>query len=143
MQEITSFQWLTLALGGVGFLSTWTIGIVGFFKIIDRVKEDTAAKIAAEAGQIEEKIAELISKFDEDQKSQDHRFGEVGIAMRQKISDVEKEMHQIEIWGRDHYVLKSEFVKATDQIRADIKAMAADIKVDIRELKAEITASLE
>ena len=61
--------------------------------------------------------------------------------MRQYIANVEKEMHQIEIWGRDNFVLKSEFVKATDSIRADIKAMAADIKADIRDLTTSVKAS--
>jgi hypothetical protein len=53
--------------------------------------------------------------------------------MRQYIADVEKKVREVEIYGRDNYVQKSEFEKATNSIRADIKEMAADIKSDLRD----------
>lgn len=136
--EATPYQWLALALGFLGFLVTWTGGIIGAFKAVSNIKEDTTEKIAAVELRIEEKVAELLEKFVDEQRVQDQRFGEVGAAMRQKIADVEKEMHAIEIWGRDNYVLKSEFIKATDQIRADIKAMGSEIKTDIKELTSKL-----
>jgi hypothetical protein len=53
--------------------------------------------------------------------------------MRQYIADVEKKVREVEIYGRDHYVQKSEFEKATNSIRSDIREMAADIKSDLRD----------
>ena len=54
--------------------------------------------------------------------------------MRQKIAEVESEMHKIEIWGRDSYVQKPEL----NDLRRDIKEFAADIKKDVRELSAKM-----
>ncbi|MCA6104927.1 hypothetical protein [Bradyrhizobium australafricanum] len=52
--------------------------------------------------------------------------------MRRYIADVEKKVRKVEIYGRDNYVKKDEFVRATDSIRADIKALGAEIKSDLK-----------
>jgi hypothetical protein len=62
----------------------------------------------------------------------------MGAALRRFIEGVEKEMHAIELWGRDHYVQKPDFDKAIDTIRGDLKGMASEIKDDFRELYAKI-----
>ncbi|KRP85967.1 hypothetical protein AOQ73_36430 [Bradyrhizobium pachyrhizi] len=45
----------------------------------------------------------------------------------------------VEIYGRDHYVKKDEFVRATDSIRADIKALGAEIKNDLKDMQKELS----
>lgn len=58
--------------------------------------------------------------------------------MRAHIAQVEDRIREVEIWGRDNYVQKSEFEKATDRLTDAIKSMAADIKADIRGLNEKI-----
>lgn len=114
------------------------IQVVGAVWAVANIKADFAKQIAAEREETLGQFAELKAEFLKDQKSQDHNFGEVGAAMRQYIANVEKEMHEIEIWGRDNFVLKDDFVKATDRLEEAIKGMAADIKTDLRGLTAKI-----
>lgn len=117
------------------------VQISGGIWAVANIKADLTKQIGAEREDTAKAIGELREQFLKDQKAQDHNFGEVGAAIRQYIANVEKEMHAIEIWGRDNFVLKSEFVKATDTIREDIKAMSAEIKTDIRELAAKVAGS--
>jgi hypothetical protein len=146
---MTVAQWIMLGLGIAGFLLTWTGMAVGLTRFAESIKQDTSEKIAAEilartkaisaldAARSAE-IEALRREFHEAQKAQDHNVGEMGSALRRFIETVEKEMHDIELWGRDHYVQKGEFEKATDSIKADIKAMASEIKADIKDLKNEL-----
>jgi len=62
--------------------------------------------------------------------------------MRQYIADVEKEVRKIEIYGRDNYVKKDEFEKATDSIRSDIKTLGSEIKNDIKDLRAQLVGKI-
>lgn len=137
---VTGFQWATLILGILGFLLTWTLVIVGATRAVENIKQDTTEKVAAASKALTTKLDALRSEFFVEQKAQDHNFGEVGAAMREYISKVEKEMHEIEIWGRDNFVLKDDFVKATDRLEDAIKGMAADIKTDFRNLSNKIDA---
>jgi hypothetical protein len=137
---VTGFQWATLILGILGFLLTWTLVIVGATRAVENIKQDTTEKVAVASKALNAKIDALRNEFSREQKSQDHNFGEVGAAMREYISKVEKEMHEIEIWGRDNFVLKDDFVKATDRLEDAIKGLAADIKTDFRNLSNKIDA---
>ncbi len=110
----------------------------GLVWAVANIKADLKQNIADAREDTAAEIAKLRAEFLADQKSQDHRFGEVGAAMRQYIANVEKEMHAIETWGRDHFVRKEDFLKATDKISDDIRSMAADIKSDFRDLNAKI-----
>lgn len=103
---------------------------------VGKIRTDNAEKIAEVRIGIDAKILEMTERFSREQRAQDHNFGEVGAAMRQKIADVESEMHRIEIWGRDNYVQKGEL----SALRQDLKDWAADIKKDIRDLDAKIDA---
>jgi len=114
------------------------VQIVGAVWAVANIKADFAKQIAAEREETMSGFADLKAEFLREQKSQDHNFGEVGAAMRQYIANVEKEMHDIEIWGRDNFVLKDDFVKANDKLAAIIKDMANDIKSDFRDLNAKI-----
>lgn len=138
MNEVTAFQWIMLGIAFLGFAMTWTTGVIALTRAVDAINNGTSDKINKETTAITAKLIAMTEKFSEDQKTQDHAFGEVGAAIRQKIADVEKEMHTIEIWGRDNYALKSEFMKATDSIRDDIKALGAEIRTDIRDLADKV-----
>lgn len=135
---MTTFQWATLVLGSLGFLITWSGMIIGGTKWVEGIKTGVAEKLALEREETNRVVAAVESKFVADQKVQDHYFGEVNAAMRQYIANVEKEMHEIEIWGRDNFALKSEVEKSTNAIREDIKEMRADIKSDLRDLNTKI-----
>lgn len=116
------------------------IQVCGAVWAVANIKSDLAKQIAAEREETMAGFADLKAEFLKDQKAQDHNFGEVGAAMRQYIANVEKEMHEIEIWGRDNFVLKDDFVKATNRLEAAIINMASDIKTDLRGLTAKIDA---
>lgn len=135
---MTTFQWATLILGALGFLTTWIGMIVGGTRWVEGIKTGVAEKLASEREETNRMVTAVETKFIADQKVQDHNFGEVNAAMRQYIANVEKEMHEIEIWGRDNFALKSEVEKSTNAIRDDIKEMRADIKSDLRDLNTKI-----
>lgn len=128
-------------IAAAAFALNFIVQIIGGVWAVASIKSDLAKQISEEREETLRAISDLELKFLNDQKKQDHNFGEVGAAMRQYIANVEKEMHAIEIWGRDNFALKTEVAKATDSIREDIKAMAADIKTDIRELASKVSAS--
>jgi hypothetical protein len=113
-------------------------GIIGLVWAVAKIKAELTKQITEERQETLGQFAELRAEFIREQKSQDHNFGEVGAAMRQYISNVEKEMHEIEIWGRDNFVLKDDFVKATDSLGKAIRDMAADIKSDFKDLNTKI-----
>ncbi|ACF01586.1 hypothetical protein Rpal_3080 [Rhodopseudomonas palustris TIE-1] len=125
-------------IAAVAFAVNFIVYIAGGVWAVASIKADLAKQISDEREETLKAIGGLELKFLADQKKQDHNFGEVGAAMRQYIANVEKEMHAIEIWGRDNFVLKTEFSKATDSIRDDIKTMGDDIKTDIRALFSKV-----
>ena len=135
---MTAYQWATIGLGVLGFVVTWIIGAFTLGRAVEQMKANAHNEIEEESDKIISKIGLIENRFADDLRAQDHNFGEVGAAMRQYISDVEKKLREVEIWGRDNYVQKSEFEKATDQIRSDIRALGADIKHDIRELNTKV-----
>jgi hypothetical protein len=138
--EMTFYQWVTLGLGALGFIGTWILGAFRLGRAVEQMKSGVKEQIEEEREKIIAKLEEVETRFDEEQKKQDHNFGEVGAAMRQYIANVEREMHEIEIWGRDNFVLKDDFVKATDRLEAAIATMATDIKTDLRALTTKIDA---
>jgi uncharacterized protein (UPF0216 family) len=148
---MSAAQLITLGLGVVGFFITWTGIAVGLTRFAESIKNDTSEKIAAEVLARTKALADatearnkelddLRKEFNEAQRTQDHNVGEMGAALRRFIETVEKEMHAIEMWGRDHYVQKTEFERATDSIRDDITALRLEIKADFKELGNKIDA---
>jgi hypothetical protein len=133
---ITGFQWATLILGVLGFLITWTGLAIGWGRLIENIKHDTTQKVAAASADHADNLAALRVELMALHKDHADNVGEVGLSLRQKIADVEKEMHEIEIWGRDNYAVKDDM----REIMKDIKAMRAEIKTDFKELNAKIDA---
>lgn len=112
-------------------------------EITEKIADEVLARTSASALAVESRNAEmekLRREFSDAQRTQDHNMGEMGSALRRFIETVEKEMHDIEIWGRDNYVQKGEFEKATDLFRNDITTLRTEIKADFKELGAMIAA---
>jgi hypothetical protein len=137
---MTFYQWVTVGAIVAGFLGTWLIGAFTLGRAVEQMKTGFKEEIGKEREKIMSRIESLEEKFLADQRAQDHNFGEVGAAMRQYIADVEKKVRENEIWGRDNFVQKGEFQKATDRIEEALKEFATDIRTDIRGLTAKIDA---
>lgn len=131
---MTTFEWAMVSISAAGFLVTTGGVLGGCIWAVARIKQGTGDLVAAERLERAEAIATAMDRFDAAQATQDHNFGEVGLSLRRFIETVEKEMHEIEMWGRDHYALKDD----VKDIRSDIKEMRADIKSDITALSTKI-----
>lgn len=131
---MTEYQWITIGLGAFGFLSTWILGAFKIGRAVEQMRAGVREEIKQERDSIVDKIAELEKRFEADQKTQDHNFGEVGHAMREKIASVENKIRDIEIYGRDNYVKIPDFERAIERLSADFKSGLGEIRDDIREL---------
>ena len=133
---MTTYQWVTLGLGALGFLGTWILGAFRLGSAVEQMK-------AAVKKQIDDERDKMEMRFESDQETQNQRFGEVAAAMRQYITEVEKKVREVEIWSRDNFVQKSEFEKATDRLTDAIKSMGADIKEDLRDRLDDLRKSFD
>ena len=140
---MTTYQWMTIGLGALGFLITWTGMWFGAGRFVEQMRAEFKKHIGDEREKIIAEVEKLEEKFEDSQRSQDHNFGEVGAAMRQYIADVEKKVREVEIWGRDNYVQKSEFDKATDRLEAAIREWGTDIKADLRDRIDDLRKSFD
>ena len=131
---MTFYQWVTLALGACGFLGTWLIGAFTLGRAVEQMKASFRQAIEDERDKILDEIKELETKFTEEQRTQDHNFGEVGAALRQFITDVEKKVREVEIYGRDNYVKIPDFERAVDRLGETMEKGFAELKDDIRRL---------
>lgn len=131
---MTTYQWVTLGLGAFGFIGTWILGAFKLGRAVEQMKAGVKEQIEQEREKIIDKIDAMEARFDTDQKTQDHNFGEVGAAMRQYIADVEKKVREVEIYGRDNYLKIPDFERAVERLSADFKNAVSEIKGDIREL---------
>lgn len=139
LQEWLGLGAFVLTCGGtVVGLARWLI----MREVAETVAKEREARIkglldAVNARNIE--MEKLRKDWTDSQSSQDRQFGEVGLSLRRFIETVEKDMHEAELWGRDHYVQKADFEKAVDKLSSEIKAGNADLKADLKEMKAELT----
>ncbi len=132
MKEL--YPWISVGVVILGFIGQ---GLFGSFRLGQAVGELKAAlkkQIDDERDKIIEKLADLEKRFEADQKTQDHNFGEVGHAMREKIASVENKLREVEIYGRDNYVKIPDFERAIERLSADFKTGLGDLRDDIREL---------
>lgn len=133
---MTTFEWAMVSIAAGGFILTLGGTLAGCIWGVAKIKQYTVEEIATEQRIRADAIAKVAADFAADQKTQDHNYGEMGNALRRFIETVEKEMHAIEMWGRDNYALKDD-VKV---IRTDIKEMRNEIKSDIKDLRSAIDA---
>lgn len=131
---MTFYQWVTIVLGACGFLGTWLIGAFTLGRAVEQMKASFKQSIDDEREKLLVDIRELEDKFMEAQRIQDHNFGEVGHAMREKIASVENKVREVEIYGRDNYVKIPDFERAVDRIGMAMEKGFAELKEDIRQL---------
>ncbi len=104
------YQWTMVILTGLGFAVTVGVILVAVTRAVEAIKLDTSRKIAdevlarttalaAETRARDEAIDIIRREFEQSQRSQDHSFGEVNAAMREKIAIVEKKVYEVELWG--------------------------------------------
>lgn len=150
---MTTFEWVMVSLTAAGFLLTACGVLGGCVWAVAKIKSDIDEKITAERLRIDtifeaerendaRSMKDFATKFASEQKIQDANAGEMGAALRQYIANVEKEMHAIEIWGRDHYAQKPDVEKSFTSLREDIRGMTGEIKADIRALAAKIDSAV-
>lgn len=150
---MTTFEWVMVGLTAAGFLVTVAGVLGGCIWTVAKIKSDIDEKITAERLRIDtifeaerdndaKSMKDFAVQFAAEQKVQDNNAGEMGAALRQYIANVEKEMHAIEIWGRDHYAQKPDVEKSFDMLIENIRIMTAEIKSDIRALTAKIDAAV-
>jgi septal ring factor EnvC (AmiA/AmiB activator) len=131
---MSTFEWAMVSIAAAGFLVT-VGGVIGSCVwAVGKIRQATEAQIKDERIQRADAITKAMARFDEAQATQDHNFGEVGLSLRRFIEEVEKEMHKIEMWGRDNYALKDD----VKDLRTDIKDMRTEIKADIGKLSEKI-----
>jgi hypothetical protein len=138
---MSTYEIMTISILAGGFVLTLGGILVAITRAVDNIKAnankkvaETTERIVAQRTDFNVAIAALEDRFQADQKTQDHNFGEVGLALRQHISDVEKKMYEIEIWVRDHFATKPDI----SAIMLDIKEMRAEIKQDFRDLTEKL-----
>lgn len=113
------------------------------------IMREVAAKVAVEKEERIKGLLEAVTSrntemeklrkdWNESQSSQDRNFGEVGLSLRRFIETVEKDMHEAELWGRDHYVQKGDFKDAVEKIESLVREGNAEIKADLKALQARI-----
>jgi hypothetical protein len=135
---MTVFEWGMLSVAVLGFLITAGSVLGGCVWAVAKINMEVSARIDQERISTDQALKDLAADFAENQRTQDHNFGEMGSALRRFIESVEKEMHKIEMWGRDHYAQKPEVEKAIGALREDIKAGFTEIKNDIRALSTKV-----
>lgn len=130
---------LSCVVAGGGVI--WGIGKIKQ-EITDRIASEVIAreKALADAVDARNEIVERLRKeWAEGRKVQDSTVGELGLSLRRYIETVEKEMHKIELWGRDNYVQKPEL----DSVRSDIKLLGSDVKQMLAEIKNDLKEDMK
>lgn len=135
---MTVFEWGMLSVAVLGFLVTAGSVLGGCVWAVARIKAEVTERIDQERKITNEALNGFRADWADNQRIQDHNFGETIRALRSFIEAVEKEMHKIEMWGRDHYAQKPEVEKAIGALRDDIKTWFAEIKSDIRALSSKV-----
>jgi hypothetical protein len=132
MKEL--YPWISVCILILGFVGQGLFGSFRLGQAVEQVKAALKKQIDDERDKVLAEIKAMEIRFDADQKTQDHNFGEVGAAMRQYIADIEKKVREVEIYGRDNYVKIPDFEKAIDRIGETMAAGFTEIKEDIRRL---------
>ena len=132
--DMTTYEWTMVAISSSGFLVTIGGVIAACVWAVAKVKQGTMEHIKDERVQRADAIHKAMLRFEETQTIQDHNFGEVGLSLRRFIEQIEKKVHEVEIWCRDNYALKHDVA----DVRRDIREMRAEVVTDIKELGKKI-----
>ena len=131
--QMNGYEWTMMAFGGFGLVITLGTIVVSVTRGVAKIGQQADQKYV----ELEIKITQ---KIEQSRVVQDDIFREVATGLRKFIEKVEAEMHQIEMWGRDHYVQKEDFGRAVDKLEDSIKELALGIKDDFRELYRNLQA---
>jgi hypothetical protein len=93
MQDVTAYQWIVLLLGAAGFIITWTRTTVTVTRAVDKIQMDTAEKISEETNKVTERLGKMMEQFEQDQRTQDNRFGEH--AIKDMAADIRTDMRTL------------------------------------------------
>lgn len=141
---MTEGEWVAIGIAGIGFLIQGATVLVMRTRDLEQIKQSIDKMVAAErlartealnsaVQDRDDELEKLVKEWNINQRAQDSAVGEMGLSLRRFIESVEKEMHKIEIWGRDNYVQKPEL----DSVRNDIKLLGANIKEMFMEMKSD------
>jgi hypothetical protein len=147
---MTEGEWITIGLAGIGFLIQGATALVMRTRDLEQIKQSIDKKISTEklartealnnaVRERDEELEKIVKEWNANQRAQDSAVGEMGLALRRFIEGVEKEMHKIEIWGRDNYVQKPEL----ESVRNDIKVLGADMKHLISDMKKDLKEDIQ
>lgn len=128
------YQWITVGSVAIGFVGTWIVGSFKLGRAVEQIKNDVKNELKGEQDKLLAKIERIEERFEQEQRAQDNNAGEMGHALRRHMESISDKVREVEIWGRDNYVLKENFEKAVDMLRSDVKELGADLKSDMRRL---------
>jgi hypothetical protein len=111
--DVTIYQWFTLGLGALGFLLTWTGMVISVTRAVNKIKED----------------------IEQEQRTKDDQALTTMQTMRDRLSS-------IELFGRDNYVLKRDFLDALQKVETTLIRTTDDIKKDIRSLGNQLSSMI-
>jgi hypothetical protein len=111
--DVTIYQWFTLGLGALGFLLTWTGMVISVTRAVNKIKED----------------------IEQEQRTKDDQASTTMQTMRDRLSS-------IELFGRDNYVLKRDFLDALQKVETTLIRTTDDIKKDIRSLGNQLSSMI-
>jgi Sec-independent protein translocase protein TatA len=132
MKEL--YPWISVGVVILGFIGQGFFGSFRLGRAVGELKSALKQQIDDERDKILAEIKRLETKFADEQRTQDHNFGEVGHAMREKIATVENKLREVEIYGRDNYVKIPDFERAIERLSADFKSGLGELRDDIRDL---------
>ena len=111
--DVTIYQWFTLGLGALGFLLTWTGMVISVTRAVNKIKDD----------------------IEKDQQTKENQASLVLQTLRDRLSS-------IELFGRDNYVLKRDFLDALQKVETTLIRTTDDIKKDIRSLGNQLSSMI-
>jgi hypothetical protein len=124
LSDVTTYQWSALVLGGLGFLVTWTAMVINTTRAVARIKDDVTMQMDHEIDRLAKRMDEATTKRDAE------------------ILDVRSSMAKVELFGRDNFVLKRDYLDGLQDVKSMLIRTTDDIKHDIRSLSEQITKML-
>jgi hypothetical protein len=105
---------------GAALLLNVSIAIVGATWGLAKIKEAVRDLMEMHRKEVDQELSML-----------GRNFGETAAALRQKVSDVE-------IWGRDNYVRRDDFLVATGEIKAGIALLGERLENRFERMESKI-----
>lgn len=114
-----------------GFLLALVGQIVYGVWFLARLKEELTELLVKKTQEIDDKYNKECGELHEKINTATQRFGETVAAIRQKI-------HEVEMWGRDHFAQKGDIEKDLDRIHALIENVGRNMQDSFNKLEKRI-----